>query len=72
MHHQQYIIYFRDFAPEGTILASSKHIIERGETLSTIAQQYRVSTDTLRQYNGIKGDLVRIGQTISIPRSSGT
>ncbi len=64
--------YFRDFAPEGTILASRKHIIERGETLSTIAQQYRVSTNTLRQYNGLKGDLVRVGQTISIPRSSGT
>lgn len=64
--------YFRDFAPEGTLLASSKHIIERGETLSTIAQQYRVSADTLRKYNGLKGDLVRIGQTISIPRSSGT
>lgn len=64
--------YFRDFAPEGTLLASRKHIIGRGETLSTIAQQYRVSTDTLRQYNGLKGDLVRVGQTISIPRSSGT
>jgi N-acetylmuramoyl-L-alanine amidase len=64
--------YFRDFAPEGTLLASRKHIIERGETLSTIAQQYRVSTNTLRQYNGLKGDLVRVGQTISIPRSSGT
>ncbi|MBL1140526.1 MAG: AMIN domain-containing protein [Proteobacteria bacterium] len=62
--------YFRDFAPEGTILASRKHIIARGETLSTIAQQYRVSTNTLRQYNGLKGDLVRVGQTISIPRSS--
>lgn len=62
--------YFRDFAPEGTLLASRKHIIERGETLSTIAQQYRVTTDTLRQYNGLKGDLVRIGQTISIPSSS--
>jgi N-acetylmuramoyl-L-alanine amidase len=64
--------YFRDFAPEGTILASRKHIIGRGETLSTIAQQYRVSTNTLRQYNGLKGDMVRIGQTLSIPRSSGT
>lgn len=62
--------YFRDFAPEGTILASRKHIISRGETLSTIAQQYRVSTDKLRQHNGIKGDLVRVGQTISIPGSS--
>jgi N-acetylmuramoyl-L-alanine amidase len=64
--------YFRDFAPEGTILASRKHIIEHGETLSTIAQQYRVSTNTLRQYNGLKGDLVRVGQSLSIPRSSGT
>jgi N-acetylmuramoyl-L-alanine amidase len=64
--------YFRDFAPEGTILASRKHIIGRGETLSTIAQQYRVSTNTLRQYNGLKGDLVRVGQTLSIPSSSGT
>jgi len=64
--------YFRDFAPEGTILASRKHIIGRGETLSTIAQQYRVSTNTLRQHNGLKGDLVRVGQSLSIPRSSGT
>jgi N-acetylmuramoyl-L-alanine amidase len=62
--------YFRDFAPEGTLLASRKHIIERGETLSTIAQHYRVSADTLRRYNDIKGDLVRVGQTINIPGSS--
>lgn len=64
--------YFREFAPEGTLLASKKHVISRGETLSTIAQQYKVSTDSLRQYNGLKGDLVRVGQTISIPTSSGT
>ncbi len=65
--------YFRDFAPEGTLLASRKHIITKGETLSTIAQQYKISTDSLREYNGLKGDLVRIGQTISIPNSgSGT
>ena len=62
--------YFRDFAPEGTLLASRKHIITRGETLSTIAQQYKVSTQTLREYNGLKGDLVRIGQTLSIPQSN--
>lgn len=62
--------YFRDFAPEGTLLASRKHIIERGETLSTIAQQYQVTTDSLREHNGLKGDLVRVGQTISIPSSS--
>lgn len=64
--------YFREFAPEGSLLASRKHIIERGETLSTIAQHYKVSTDTLRKYNDLKGDLVRVGQTISIPGTSGT
>lgn len=67
--------YFRDFAPEGSVLASRKHIISRGETLSTIAHQYHVSTNVLREYNGLKGDLVRVGQTLSIPSgnsSSGT
>ena len=64
--------YFRDFAPEGTVLASRKHIIGYGETLSTIAQHYQISTDTLRRHNDLKGDLVRTGQTISIPKSSGT
>ena len=64
--------YFRDFAPEGTVLASRKHIIARGETLSAIAQQYRVSTNALRKHNGLKGDLVRVGQMLSIPSANST
>ena len=64
--------YFRDFAPEGTLISLRKHIIERGETLSTIAQQYRVSPNMLRKYNSLKGDFLRAGQTIIIPRNSGT
>ena len=64
--------YFRDFAPEGTLLSSRKHIIERGDTLSKIAQRYRVSTTKLREYNGLKGNIVRVGQTIIIPENSGT
>ncbi len=64
--------YFRDFAPEDSLLSSRKHIIERGETLSTIAQLYRISPNILRKYNSLKGDLVRAGQTIIIPRNSGT
>lgn len=59
--------YFRDFAPEGTLLATRKHIISRGETLSTIAQQYRISMESLREYNGLRGDLVRVGQVLTIP-----
>jgi N-acetylmuramoyl-L-alanine amidase len=64
--------YFRDFAPEGTLLATRKHIIARGETLSTIAQHYQVSTKSLREYNGLQGDLVRVGQVLTIPAGSGT
>ena len=64
--------YFRDFAPEGTLISLRKHIIERGETLSAIAQRYQISTNKLREYNSLKGDLVRVGQTIVIPRNSGT
>ena len=64
--------YFRDFAPEGTLISLRKHIIERGETLSAIAQRYQISANKLREYNSLKGDLVRVGQTIVIPRNSGT
>ena len=61
--------YFRDFAPAGTLLAARQHVIARGETLSAIAQRYRVSTSALKQYNGLNGDRVRAGQTLSIPAS---
>ncbi len=62
--------YFKDFAPTGTLLASRKHVIERGDTLSTIAQQYNVSMEKLRQFNRLKGDLVRTGQTLQIPSNN--
>ena len=62
--------YFRDYAPEGTLLASvatRKHIIARGDTLSGIAQRYRVSMNTLRDSNRLKGDMIRVGQVLNIP-----
>ena len=61
--------YFGVRAPEGTILAARKHVITRGDTLSEIAEQYRVSVQSLRQVNGLKGDLVRTGQVLTIPAS---
>ena len=62
--------YFSDYAPEGTLLASvanRKHIIARGDTLSGIAQRYRVSMNTLRDSNRLKSDTIRVGQVLSIP-----
>lgn len=63
--------YFLDKAPPGTILAARRHVIARGDTLSGIAAQYRVSVETLRRANGLRGDVIRTGQTLTIPAGSG-
>ncbi|MDE0349876.1 MAG: N-acetylmuramoyl-L-alanine amidase [Gammaproteobacteria bacterium] len=49
-----------------------RHVIVRGDTLSEIAQRYRVSTAMLRSANGITGDRIRVGQVLLIPASSGS
>lgn len=59
--------YFQDYAPEGTILASRKHIIARGDTLSMIAEHYRVSLNSLKTANRLTNDRIRIGQVLTIP-----
>jgi len=63
--------YFAEHAPEGTLLAArdrmKKHVISRGDTLSTIAQQYRVSQDRIKQSNGLNSDRIQVGQVLVIP-----
>lgn len=64
--------YFAENPPPGTIMAKArrKHIIARGDTLSGIARQYRVSMDSLKNYNGLKGSDLRVGQVLQIPSDS--
>lgn len=62
--------YFQLRAPEGTILAARKHVITRGDTLSTIAQRYRVSLERLRNINSLNTDMIRVGQVLTIPAGS--
>lgn len=59
--------YFSNHPPAGTLLAERKHTIKRGDTLSGIAQTYSVSLQRLRSVNGIKGDMLRVGQVLRIP-----
>lgn len=60
--------YFTRFPPAGTIYAERReHIIAQGDTLSQIAQQYRVSVERLRTANQLKGDVLRVGQVLQIP-----
>ena len=64
--------YFRYSAPENTVIAmnrSQEHVINRGDTLSDIADRYRVSLQSLRRANGLQSDKIRIGQRLIIPLS---
>jgi len=45
----------------------SEHRIQRGETLSEIAELYRVSLSSLRQVNNLRGDRIMVGQMLKIP-----
>ena len=68
--------YMQQHAPEDSKLAqaptsrsNNQHIIRGGETLSGVAQRYGVSVNALRLANGIKGDKIRIGQKLKIPKA---
>jgi N-acetylmuramoyl-L-alanine amidase len=65
--------FFEASPPPQTLLAQRqkkalKHVIERGDTLSEIADRYRVSIASLRRENQIRSDNhIRIGQVLVIP-----
>ena len=68
--------YFATNPPPGTYFAMNplppaptRHVISRGETLSGIANRYRVSLASLRRVNSIRGDTIRVGQILTIPSS---
>jgi len=63
--------YFANHPPPGTLIAARKYIIQRGDTLGDIAQQYQVSSATLKDYNDLKSDVIHVGQTLRIPPSGG-
>ncbi|MFZ0487500.1 MAG: N-acetylmuramoyl-L-alanine amidase [Arenicellales bacterium] len=43
------------------------YVVRRGDTLSEIAQRYRISVNALKQLNDLDGNTVRIGQKLRIP-----
>ena len=47
--------------------APVRHIIARGETLSQIAERYRVSSASIRRTNSLRTDVLRVGQVLTIP-----
>lgn len=47
----------------------SEHRISSGETLSEIAQRYRISLSRLRRANNLTSDTILVGQVLKIPTS---
>lgn len=44
------------------------HVVREGDTLARIARRYRSSIDAIREANGIRGDRVREGDRLIVPR----
>ncbi len=74
--HHGILDYFRDNPPPESYLAFNppparknpvRHVISSGETLSEIAQRYKVSLSDLKHSNALASNVIRIGQIITIP-----
>lgn len=50
--------------------AQSRYRVRRGDTLSEIAERFRVSVRDLRRWNHLHSDQVRIGQTLEVSEPS--
>lgn len=48
----------------------ANHTVRRGDTLSEIAQRYRVSVHSLKRENDIRGSNIKPGQVLRIPRKA--
>src|SRR6056297_2373550 len=64
--------HFRQTAPRGTWFAANRsdparYVVQRGDTLGTIAQRYSISLNRLRQANAIQGDVIHPGAVLEIP-----
>lgn len=66
--------YMRGNPPPGTFLATHhvqrgdmRYTIVRGDTLSTIAMRYGISSRILKAKNGLANDNIKVGQVLVIP-----
>jgi|UniRef100_A0A931D611 N-acetylmuramoyl-L-alanine amidase len=63
-----YVAWLRD---EGKIAAGPReHVVSRGESLALIAQRYQISLASLRSANKLRGDVIKVGQTLQIPATA--
>lgn len=49
-----------------------EYVVRQGDTLSTVASRNGVTVAQLRSANGLRGDLIRVGQTLTVPVAAGS
>ena len=54
-------------AQDGKAVNGATVTVQRGDTLSDIANRYKVSLNNIRDANGLRGDRIKVGQVIQIP-----
>jgi len=54
-------------APSGPTGPYFEHVVEPGETLSYIAKECNTTVQKIKQYSGLKNDVLRVGQKLLIP-----
>ena len=59
--------YFQRHPPRGTNPGPQQHIVNRGDTLSTIAQRYQVSLNQLKSRNDLSTNKLKVGKVLMIP-----
>ncbi len=73
--------FFQQNPPPGTYLAwlrdngkipqgPREHVVGSGESLALIAQRYQVSLGALRSANGLRSDVIKVGQTLQVPTAA--
>ena len=46
------------------------HVVERNQDVQAVAMMYGVDVKTLKKFNGLKGNDLRVGQLLKIPEPS--
>ncbi|WP_395744525.1 LysM peptidoglycan-binding domain-containing protein [Prosthecobacter sp.] len=50
--------------------AASLHLVVKGDTLNSIARQHHCKVAALKEVNGLKSDLIRVGQSLKLPEAA--
>lgn len=53
-------------APDENAQAPATYVVRKGDTISAISRRFKISPGELREINGIKGNILRIGQRLKV------